>query len=231
MLRDRIEKLIYTSYLEFLDIADYIWKAPKFIEKEIDQEIQKLDLYYPNDKKSQEIRWKYESRKIFNVFPYLNSTSNLFSVVSVFEVYLLRLGHEIEVYSDKKLCDISGQGSTKVFKYLRKLYIRPEALGLWMQIQSAIKIRNCLVHSCGILSWSRDEVEIRNIHRNKLFLSKEDREHRKKLEVSFDEVNILSSNFGERLQIDDMYPWILSVYFRDFFVELCQLSLEKIGSE
>jgi hypothetical protein len=227
MLRNRINKLANASYLEFLDISDYIWKTPNFIKKEIELEIEKLNLYYPENKEDQGIRWNHESRKLFKTFPYLNSSSNLFSVASIFEVYLLRLGHEIEIHNDKKLCDTRGQGSARVFKYLRELYVQPEELELWMQVQSAIKIRNCLVHACGILAWSRDEVEIRNIHKNKLFLSKEDREHREKKEFNSDEVNILASDFGERLQINNMYPWLLSAYFRDFFVELCQLSLDK----
>ncbi|MBD1872048.1 hypothetical protein H6F75_01005 [Nodosilinea sp. FACHB-131] len=224
--KSSIGNLVRSSYSEFSDIADYIWKTPKFIKQEMELEIQKLAIYYPNSKKDQAIRWKHESRKLFKTFPYLNSTSNLFSVVSIFEVYLLRLGHELEQHTAIKLRDISGQGSMRIFKYLRALSVQPENLDLWLQVQSAIKIRNCFVHACGILSWSRDKTEIQNIYKNKLFLS---REHREKHNFAFDEVTIFTTDFGERLEINNMYAWKLSFYFRDFFVELCRLSISKLA--
>jgi hypothetical protein len=79
---------------------------------------------------------------------------------------------------------------------------------------AAIKIRNCLIHASGFLMHSRDENDLRRILKSGTFLL---REHRRSKGM----IQIDKTNSGERMQIDNEYPWLLSCYLRDFFAEIC----------
>jgi hypothetical protein len=90
-------------------------------------------------------------------------------------------------------------------------------LQLSTQVDAALKIRNCLMHASGLLAHSRDAEELRRILKSGTFLL---REHRKEKGL----LRIVETGVGQRLQVANDYPWLLSSYLRDFFLDLCQLA-------
>ena len=56
------------------------------------------------------------------------------------------------------------------------------------------------------------------------YLSKKHREMRKEQGGKFDEVQIVMSPLGERLQIDNQYAFIVVSYLREFLADMCQLA-------
>ena len=167
---------------EFNQISDYIWKSPKLLDQETKLEIQKIEEYFPDNPNLAELRWQRESHKINKVFPYLIALGNMFSVMSTFESYLLIISNELEKDTGVKVNSVSGSGINRIFAYFRNINIDVERIDLFHQIDAAIKVRNCLSHASGILSWSRDETELRRIQRSGTYLSHEDRLRRKKNE-------------------------------------------------
>ena len=105
--------------------------------------------------------------------------------------------------------------------------VPPESVPYHAQILAAIKIRNCLMHASGILSWSKDEEDLRRIERSMLFLPKKDREwHRKNMEVE-PFVRVVSSSLGDRIVIQNIYACFLSSYLREHFMKLCVEFINK----
>lgn len=215
---NEIDIIADSAYREFSDAADYIWKTPRFIEKEFQDEIQKLS----NDPKIARLRWHFESKKLKHVFPFLLATSNLLSVTSLFEIYLLRLSKELEKITGNNLHSVGGQGVQRVFNFLKACKIKPDSISLWPQIDAAIKIRNCLSHASGLLEWSRDEKELRRIVKSGTFLSKDNRKKYQEAHRDLDQVILYASGFGDRIQISNNYSFLSCAYYRDFFVELCE---------
>jgi hypothetical protein len=231
IFQGKFEEIAARAYHEFTDAADYVWKSPRLIEHETELEARKLKDYFPNDEKHAKVRWHFESHKLTNVFPYLISNGNLFSVMSLFESYLLILSLEIEKHSELRITSVSGNGINRLFSFLRKAGVKIDTDDLYFQIKAAIKIRNCLSHASGMLSWSKEEAELKRIQKSGLYLSKEHREKRKRDGEELNEVQVVNSGFGERLQVDNIYPFILASYLRDYFVTVCQSALEVKGTE
>ena len=220
---DSIEQLRERASREFWDITDFIWKAPHLIDHEAKLEAKKLDAYFPDKSINRSRRKESETRKLEGTFPYMISTGNLFSVISVFETYLLLLAGELQVLTGLQIADVKGsrQGINKLFSYFQMCGVPPESVPNHAQILAAIKIRNCLMHASGILSWSKDEEDLRRIERSMLFLPKEDRErHRKSMKVE-PFVKIVSSSLGDRIVIQNIYAYYLSSYLREYFMKLC----------
>ncbi len=145
------------------------------------------------------------------------SAGNVFTVVSLFETYLLRLCLLIQALSGARLGDTKGQGIPRALEYLRHTGIEGTRLQLWTQVDAALKIRNCLMHASGFLTHSRDAKELRRILKSGTFLPQK---HRKNKGI----IQIVETDLGQRLQIANEYPWLLSSYLRDFFWDLCQLA-------
>lgn len=217
-----IDIIANTAYSEFCDVADYIWKTPRFIETEFEDEIQKL----PVDPELARLRWGFESKKLKQVFPFLLATGNLLSVTSLFEIYLLRLSKELEKITGNDLHSVRGQGVQRVFNFLKACRIKHDSISLWPQIDAAIKIRNCLSHASGLLEWSHDDNELRRIVKSGTFLSKDTRKRQQEVPDGLDEVIIYTSDFGDRIQISNNYSFLSCSYYRDFFIELCEKSKE-----
>ncbi len=177
------------------------------------------------------LRRRFESNKLNNVFPYLISVGNIFSVMSLFESYLLILSIEIEKNTGMHVKSVSGNGINRIFTYFRSAGLEIEAINLFQQIMAAIKIRNCLSHASGMLSWSKEEVELKRIQKSGTYPSREHREMRKNNGGEFDEVKIVNSGFGERLQVDNMYAFVLTSYLRDYFIGACQLAACLNGTD
>ena len=210
---------------EFSQISDYIWKSPRLLDQETKLENQKIAEYFPDDPKLAELRWQRESHKIDKVFPYLIALGNMFSVMSTFESYLLIISNELEKDTGVKVSSVSGSGINRIFSYFRSIDIDIERIDLFHQIDAAIKVRNCLSHASGILSWSRDETELRRIQRSGTYLSREDRLRRKKMNGIYSELVIVSSAFGDRIQIENKYALVLTSYLRRYLAGLCQSSI------
>ena len=148
------ERLAASAYEEFNNLGDFIYKAPRLVKSERESELAKLERYFPNDSNLRDLRWQAESHNLDHVFPYLIATGNLFALLSLFESYLLALCVGIQSSSTVQIKDIHGTGVGRLFKFLGRLGVAAEDMSLHQQIQAAIKIRNCLIHASGVLSWS-----------------------------------------------------------------------------
>jgi len=224
---DKYTEIADRAYLEFVDISDYIWKSPKLIEHETKSEITKLKTYFPDDENRRKLRWKFESNKLESVFPYLISSGNLSCVLSILETYLMILALELEKDINIQLSSFRGNGINRIFCFFRKLEgINLEKSSHYHQINAAIKIRNCLLHASGMLEWSKDAKELERIQSSGTYLSNEHRNRRKNSGGEFNELCIVNSGFGKKIQVNNSYPHILSSYARDFIISLCQSASE-----
>jgi len=209
---------------------DYVWKAPNLIENELKIEMEKIKTYYPDNKELRQMRWSIEGPRLLGVFPYLINNSTLFIVLSILETRVFYISKLLEPISSQSLNDFRGQGISKCFEYLKKgIGIKVDSLENWMQIDASLEIRNCLIHTNGILDYYKSADKIIKIEDGKLYLTKEDRVRRKKINHEFDEMSISNSDFyGKRLLISSKYSWIICVYARDFFDDLCDSLIEKL---
>lgn len=221
----RISVLQERAVREFGNVSDFIWKAPRLIGHERRLELSKLDEYFPPGDERREIRWRLESSKLEHTFPYLISVGNLFSVVSLFESYLLLLAGEIQSPPDLMVRDVKGQGIGRLFKFFRIAGIAPESLALSDQIQAAIKIRNCLAHASGMLDWARESAELRRIGSTGDYLSPEHKARRLVAGRAFDEVRIEESPFGDRLAVSNEYSHVVCSYLSSYFSTLCEAGM------
>ena len=226
-LSNELKQLGNQAYFEFCNVADYVWKNPRFIENEINIEKEKLGLYFSDNKKMAKLRWQRESRNLTRVFPYLMAVGNLFSAASLFESYILLLCEVLDRHHGVPVNTVRGNGTARLFEHLKAHGLAPSSIPLSDQIQAGIKIRNCLVHAMGVLSRSRDDKELRRVVSSGTYLSREDRERRKKLGVISDKILVVGTPHGDRIQISNDYCFILVSYFRDYFVDVCSEASKK----
>ena len=224
----QIDRLATQAWREFDAVADFMWKIPSFVEQQREIELLKLFTYFPEDEEGREFRWRHESQKLDGVFPFLISTGNLFSLIALLEVYLLQLCHLIEVSSGVTLKDVKGQGFRRLLAHLRMVGVEPSKVPFWQQVDSALKIRHCFTHSSGFLAYSREDIELRRIARDRIFLSPEHRESRKGKDNEELELAIVPTPLGDRLQIRIYYSFLLSAYVRDFFVGVCEAAMQGL---
>lgn len=227
-----MEEEIFRSFAhaaldEFSNVADYIWKTPKFIDREIILEKEKLESYFPltGDERKDELatrlriqRWEHESHKLFELFPNLLAVANLFSCLALFEAHCLRLALLIEARSKFEIAKVSGRGIQRIFGFFSDAGLKHFDLDYSLQINSALKIRNCLIHAEGILSWDKDESSIRRIVAKGTFLSQVHRDRLNKLGRPIDEVIIADSDIGERIRISNEYSHVVSTYARSYLI-------------
>ena len=214
------EQLAARASEEFENFSDFIWKAPRLVETERESELAKLELYFPNDPESRELRWKCESHKLDHVFPYLIAVGNLFALLSLFESYVLALCIEVQSRTLVRLDSVRGMGISRLLGFLRNAGIKLEDLRLHRQILAAIKIRNCLIHASGVLSWSHDNNDLRDLQRTGKYLSSEHQGVR--TAQGGEDVYLQPSPLGDRLIIRNDYCHILSSYLKRYFVALCE---------
>lgn len=217
---------------EFEHISDFVWKSHNLISQEKEREEKLYDLYASEGSDNlleiANMRWEYESFKIDKIFPYLINVSNLFTTISVLEHNLLKLAKTVEKLDNSVMLEnINGSGINKLFKYFRQRNINLETIDKFTQIQASIKIRNCFFHASGLLSWSKDNIELQNIVKNKTYYTKGfgdnfDNETTKKWNIK-----IKKSDFGEQLELTHNYTFVLTGYIRDFLKELCHVLGDK----
>ncbi len=163
------DQLASHAMREFSDVADYFWKSMRFVENEMRSEVSKLEAYFPfcgdqeRDRlaaKLRKMRWSLEQRKLNSVFPYLIANGNLFTCVSLFETYVLRLCQQLEK-PNLNLKGCKGAGIERFFRFLRSPGIQVNQTYLYSEINAILRLRNCLYHANGLLSLSRDEDQVR----------------------------------------------------------------------
>jgi hypothetical protein len=224
---EKICELANSAFFEFSCITDYIWKSPRLLEHETTLEKKKLDLYFSRDTRSADLRWKHESRKLTNIFPYHIAVGNLFSAAALFESYMLLLANLLQDHSGILIGSVKGLGVKRLFSYFKLLGFAPSQVPLFGQVNCGIRIRNCFAHAGGMLAWSRDRKELIKLESSRIYLSPDDRKRRKTSGNDFGEVFITVTPYGAKLQINNDYSYIVSCYFRDYFLKLCNIAEEK----
>jgi hypothetical protein len=226
-------KLAMQCRREFEGVSDYFWKAPRLIEAELKSELEKLKVYYPlngepeHDAKAMELRrlrWSLESNLLMRAFPYLMAISNLFSAVSLFEVYCLMLAKEIETWTRIDFSKTPASGRSKIFRYFSTVGVPFKSICLHEQINAAFSFRNCLAHLSGALEWYKGASEIRNIIAEGRYRSREHRERTATLAEPTNYAWIQAGHLGDQLVITNDYSWLVTVYFRDYFADICELA-------
>lgn len=221
-----ISQILNSAATEWVDIMDFVWKSHYTITHEQAIEAEKVTHYFPDIEKHAEIiaaRAAIHKRRWDNTYPYMISSGNLFSTLSLFEAYILRLAIATEQASEIQLSSINGAGVEKIFNYFRKLGIPLETIAVHEPIKCAQKIRNCLMHAGGLLQLSKDADTIRTIVERKSYLCSEDRGRYTKSS----ETELVSIRFyfvGEKASIEHDYPHLLCNYISRYI----QILGEKI---
>jgi hypothetical protein len=224
---EQVEKICKSGYREFCAAADFIWKSPNLLKHETAVELTKLESYFSENSEAKKDRWHYQSIRLTNTFPYMIAIGNLFTVLSLFETYLYLLAMNLQLFTEIKVSDVKGSGINRLFDYLKLLGLGPSSIPLHQQVQAAITVRNCFIHSSGILAWSRDETKLKNLQKSGQYLSPDHRKNRIENNRSFDELLVITtSNLGDRLEVSNEYTWLVSNYVRDYFSVLCANVIE-----
>jgi hypothetical protein len=136
-----------------------------------------------------------------------------------FERYVLQLAMEVEKVVKIPVDQTVGKGIARWLAYLRRAgVVNTSCVPLWPQVDAAFKIRNCLMHAQGFLRLSKKgDAEIRRIVKSGTFLEPQ---HRKKRQRPFEEIKIVKSRIGDRLEITNEYSYLVAVYLRDYFGNL-----------
>jgi len=196
-------------------------------------EAEKMERYFPAASKDptidalRRIRGRSEFEKIDRVFTYTIAVGNLFSATSLFENYMILLVKEIDGDVKAKFKDEKGSGFSKALNYLKRNGFRPEKCELYNQMDSIICIRNLIYHAGGHLDWFRDAKKVEKICSDRLYLTKEIRDHRKKIKNVDDEIVIVDSIRGKRLQISNNFSHYSASIFRDYFAYLYKAVKEE----
>ncbi len=228
--RNDFNRLSSNANIDFNFAGDFIWKSPKFLSQELKSEAIKSKEYYKNKPELAKIRFSLEVATISKVFTFHIATGNLFCTTSLFESYILRFALMMEKYTGKKLEEMKGQGINRIFRYLRYSGLQINNIKLWLQIDAALKIRNCLVHAHGILAWIRNENDLRRIIKGKIYLEKGSRKI-DRTEADFkDDLIIVPSDLGDQIRISNNYAWTANYYYRNYFIDLCQAAKKFVVS-
>jgi hypothetical protein len=220
IISNKAKTVLRSAALEFDELADYIWKSPHLIDNETKIEKQKIKDYFPDNAEMAKLRWSYESRKLQSTFPYIIAVSNLYSVTSLLESYLLLLICEIESGTLTKLIEIKGNGISRYFNFFEKNGINLNDIKYYKQVRASLKIRNAFIHANGILKYLKESVEIRRIYSQHEFLENDHYKRKVENKSRIDEVEIIQTAHGEKLQISMLYAHTLAFYYREFLSSL-----------
>lgn len=202
---------------EFGDLLDYIWKTPRFIESELKDEIEKLKNYTPQGR---QLRAALELPKLIRSFPRFMGVSNMLMATSLFEHYLSELSTDIQKIYEFPL-PRRGTGSRGLLQSLRPACGDVEGLLEYHLIDAALLIRNTLIHNAGSLDRSRQSERLISIIEAQSYVRKPlDGRSRGEGENS-PEIRIESYGVSRRIVVPNMYAWLVTAYYRDFFVRLC----------
>ena len=209
-----LEELIQSMNSEWHDISDYVWKSSGLIWHEQNLEARKVEASDTSLASVRELiahRAFIHDRRWSHTYPFMIGSGALFTVLSIFESYLLSLA----IISDKIYGGFNmtkGNGSEKLFRYFRTLGAAPDSIMYYEQIKSAQKIRNCLTHAGGDLSLAKDERELRRIVENQTFVSPEERATR----AESNYVSIEMFFYTEKIRVSMQYPLQLCHYLKSY---------------
>lgn len=214
-----IHTLSIEAQSEFESLSGYIWKIPRFLESEEQNERQKLDAYFPPEDKSdlnqrrRSTRAEMEFKKIWIDFPVFQRTSNLFMVISVFEHHLVRLV-EAAIQDQRR----SPRGVADAMNQVVSVAPFLKEDDCYAAVDSAIKIRNRLVHSGGKLGSTTRCDEMREIVSEMTYASLSHKAHWAAKFPDLKPVRIWKSDRGDWIRLEENYAHIASGYCRDFYV-------------
>lgn len=204
-------------HMEWHDISDYVWKSSSLIWHERKLEESKIEASDTSLASVRELiahRAAIHDRRWNHTYPFMIGSGALFTVLSIFESYLLSLA----VIADKLYGGLNitkGNGSEKLFRYFRSLNISPDSIIYYEQIKSAQKIRNCLTHAGGDLRLAKDEAELRRIVENRTFVSREERATQD-LKGERDYVLIDTYFYTDKVRVSMQYPLQLCHYLKTY---------------
>jgi len=238
--KDRLEALPDELEFEFDYLGDCIWKLNEQLDVIRQNEIAKLELYHPNDLEAQGFRWMFEGPKHDSVFPTALNYSFVVLVFITLETRLMRLTdllYEVEKFPVRAK-DMSGSGLERYLSYLSKLAgVNRSKLPNWLAISKLGIIRNCIVHTSGIINYSNDAQEIRSMIKNRSYLTETHRARfeeieKRKGEKRIDYIEIALSDEVEKLVIKREYTHAVSAYARDFLLQILgELGVDLHGKE
>ncbi|MCK4521285.1 MAG: hypothetical protein KAU20_01835 [Nanoarchaeota archaeon] len=216
-IRKLLDEFNKSSSIEFNYLLDYIWKSKGLIDYEWEIEKKKLKHYFGNDIEMKMLRMTRERHKLFNIFPESIAKANVFLTFSIFETKIMGICRLIEGYSSNP---INGHrtGIRKYLTYMQSEFKDIEKIRNWRLINNFIHIRNCLMHTNGFLRYQKNSKVIKDIVKQKNFLPPPLVEN-----ISYNnEIQIVNSpQYGERLLIDNNYPFNISAIARDFIQDVC----------
>ncbi|MBP5954155.1 hypothetical protein ICA16_00610 [Pseudomonas anatoliensis] len=209
-----LELLIQEMHREWHDISDYVWKSASLIwhEKKLEErKIQASDTSLASVRELIEHRACIHNKRWNYTYPFMIGSGGLFSVLSIFESYLLSLAVIVDkVYGG--LSTTKGSGSEKLFRYFRSLGISPDSIKYYEQIKAAQKIRNCLTHAGGDLQLAKDESELRRIVEGQIFVTPEEREGQSKCNYVLIEMYL----YSDKVKVSMEYPLQLCFYLKSY---------------
>jgi hypothetical protein len=207
-----IPALATPAYRHFNDVLDFVWKAPEFIngQRTMEQRRAANNATSPVAKQ----RWTNEQRKLWRVFPGLLANANVFMVGSLLELHLqMLLDHFAPLVDQAKL-----RGVRDTIAALEVAGVPVSTVPHKPQIDAFIDIRNCLMHSAGVLTRSRRQAHVERIVETGAFLESH---HLAKIARAERPVQIVDLPIGRRLVVDNEYPWLAAAYARDYIFEIC----------
>ncbi|AEA71626.1 Hypothetical protein PSEBR_cmegm128 [Pseudomonas brassicacearum subsp. brassicacearum NFM421] len=229
-VRERCEHdiigILNSALREWIDIGDFVWKSDHVITREKEIEQKKIKSYFPDKDAAKDViaaRAEILQNRLENTYPYMISSGNLFSILSIFEAYLLRLARSTEDFFGADFKTTKGNGCDKIFNYFRAIDIAPEKISLHEQIKCAQKIRNCLTHAGGLLQLYRDADSLEKLVADQAYLSSNDRKRRAANSSPMELVSIGDYYIGQKVTITHHYPHLLTNYLSEY--------IQSIGSE
>jgi len=202
--------------------CDFFYKSPDLIKLHESIEINKLYQYFPDDEDARQHRWHHESSNLYGMFPSLQIAGNLFTVVAILELYVLQLALMVERTTSKRLTAIKRRsGLHGALEHLVACGV-DNNVTMYEQTVAAIDIRNCLAHASGYLDFYRGKECLLQRIKTGSYLSAFHRDQPHLVASSPPNfVLVTQTEHGDRLRIESSYPQVLCVYFREFYLDLC----------
>jgi hypothetical protein len=109
--------------------------------------------------------------------------------------------------------------------------INIDSINNWQQVDIAIKIRNCIAHSSGLLDFMNNKEEIKSIVKNGLYLPKKILSSKNGREAHSTYLAIERANpLGDKLIIGNEYAWHACVFLSEFFHDLCEQVIQVLSA-
>lgn len=221
-LAEEITKLAWQISSEMEDIADYIWKSPRLLEHETRIELEKVVDMAAAGSRVAGWRWSIERKKLTETFPHLIAVANLYMAVSACESHVLRILRLLRNHRPA----VNSAGSAGFNKHLaacRDFGILPEKSPYYPQVLAIVEVRNCLMHANGILDASKKRTQIKAIVSERMYVDSELRRYWKKNGIlSKDNIWIEETEYGDKLDIDNLFSYHCTYFLREFAIGLCR---------